>query len=115
MEESIFAATDSKAARALLGWTQGDLAKACNVSVSTIADFEKGDRVPIAANLTALRQGFEAAGIVFTSDGPTAYGEVSFWLMTEEVQTTLRFRYSFNRGSGDRRRLWRDRGRRYQH
>ena len=99
MEESIFAATDSKAARALLGWTQGDLAKACNVSVSTIADFEKGDRVPIAANLTALRQGFEAAGIVFTSDGPTAYGEVSFWLMTEEVQTTLRFRYSFNQGA----------------
>ena len=102
MSNSIFAADDSKASRALLSWTQGDLAKASNVSISTIADFEKGERAPIAANLTALQQAFEAAGVVFTPDGPTAYGEVSLWLMTKEVQTTLRFRYRFDQGAAVR-------------
>jgi DNA-binding XRE family transcriptional regulator len=36
-----------RAARALLAWKQGDLARAASVATSTIADFERGQRTPM--------------------------------------------------------------------
>lgn len=61
----------SRAARGWLGWSQDDLAARASVSLSTVRDFEKGRRTPIANNLDALRRAFDAAGIelVFDSDG----------------------------------------------
>lgn len=53
----------SRAARGWLDWSQEELAKRANVSLSTVRDFEKGRRVPIANNLLAVRQAIEAAGI----------------------------------------------------
>ena len=57
----------SKAARALLGWKQPDLAKAAKISISTVRDFELGQRKPIARNRAAILNAFEAAGIDFIS------------------------------------------------
>jgi len=58
-----------RAARALLGWSQGDLAASASVAVSTVADFERGHRSPVANNLDAIFQAFERADIRFTSGG----------------------------------------------
>ncbi len=55
----------SRAARALLGWTQPDLARAANVGRTTVAEFERGKSTPIANNMDAIRAALEAAGIVF--------------------------------------------------
>jgi len=54
-----------RAARAWLDWSQDDLAAAAHVSQSTVRDFEKGRRIPIANNLEAIRAALEAQGIGF--------------------------------------------------
>lgn len=58
-----------KAARALLAWSQQDLAKAANVATSTVADFERGQRTPVANNAQAIRGALEGAGIRFLPTG----------------------------------------------
>ncbi|MGA0532700.1 helix-turn-helix domain-containing protein [Hansschlegelia sp. KR7-227] len=55
-----------RAARALLDWTQEELANAANLSLSTVRDFEKGRRTPIPNNMLMLKQVFEDEGLVFT-------------------------------------------------
>jgi transcriptional regulator with XRE-family HTH domain len=57
-----------RAARGWLDWTQDDLAKRANVSISAVRDFERGRHTPITNNLSALRRAFEGAGIRFLSD-----------------------------------------------
>ncbi|MFD9901290.1 helix-turn-helix transcriptional regulator [Mesorhizobium sp. NPDC059025] len=49
----------------MLGWSQDELAQAANVARQTIADFERGARIPISNNLTAVRRTLENAGIEF--------------------------------------------------
>lgn len=56
-----------RAARGWLDWTQKDLADRASVGLSTVKDFEKANRTPIANNLAAMRQAFEAAGIRFVA------------------------------------------------
>ena len=58
-----------RAARGWLDWSQSDLATAASVSLSTVRDFEKGRRVPIANNLGAMESALHAKGVVFFSDG----------------------------------------------
>jgi ribosome-binding protein aMBF1 (putative translation factor) len=53
----------SRAARAWLDWSQEDLAKRASVALSTVRDFEKGRRTPIANNLEAIRRVLAEAGI----------------------------------------------------
>ncbi|HEY0330769.1 MAG TPA: helix-turn-helix transcriptional regulator [Rhodopseudomonas sp.] len=55
----------SRAARALINWSQPQLAEASRTGVSTIRDFETGKRTPIANNLTAIQAALEAAGVEF--------------------------------------------------
>jgi transcriptional regulator with XRE-family HTH domain len=57
----------SRAARGLLDWSQTELGVRANLSESTIRDFEKGRRVPVINNLTAIRAALEAAGVEFTN------------------------------------------------
>ncbi len=64
----------SRAARGWLDWSQDDLAKRAQVSLSTIRDFEKGRRIPIKNNLDAIRLSFEMAGVSFLSRGEVAIG-----------------------------------------
>ncbi len=49
----------------MLGWSQDELAAASQVSISTIATFERSERTPTKANLSALKHAFEQAGLVF--------------------------------------------------
>ena len=58
-----------RAARALLAWSQQDLAKASGVATSTVADFERGQRTPVANNAQAIRGALEGAGIRFLPTG----------------------------------------------
>src|SRR5215475_11154911 len=58
-----------RAARALLAWSQQDLARAAHVGPSTVADFERGHRTPVANNADAMRNALEAAGISFLPGG----------------------------------------------
>src|SRR5258708_30523492 len=58
-----------RAARALLAWSQQDLAKAAKVATSTVADFERGSRTPVANNAQAIREALEGAGIRFLPTG----------------------------------------------
>lgn len=57
-----------KAARALLAWSQGDLAKASGVSEPTIARLESQDSDTIggrASTAAAIRKALEAGGVEF--------------------------------------------------
>src|SRR5689334_5577785 len=58
-----------RAARALLAWSQEDLARAVHIGASTLADFERGHRTPIANNAEAMRIALETAGISFLPGG----------------------------------------------
>jgi predicted transcriptional regulator len=59
-----------KAARALLGWTQPDLAAASGVSVPTIARLESEDGTlgGRASTGDAIRAALESAGVIFVAE-----------------------------------------------
>ena len=58
-------AAQCRAARALLDWTQDQLAENAQVARATIADFERNIRMPMRQNLVAIVASFEAAGVEF--------------------------------------------------
>lgn len=47
----------------MLGWSQENLAQAANVARQTIADFERGARIPIVNNLASVAAALQKAGI----------------------------------------------------
>lgn len=53
-----------RAARALLNWTQSDLAERVSISAVSIRAFEKGGEMR-DSNLKLIRMTFEAAGVTF--------------------------------------------------
>ncbi|MBJ7532762.1 helix-turn-helix transcriptional regulator [Rhodomicrobium vannielii ATCC 17100] len=61
----------SRAARAWLEWSQEDLAKRASVALSTVRDFEKGRRTPIANNLEAISRVLSSEGVqlLFDAEG----------------------------------------------
>ena len=61
-----------RAARGFLDWSQNDLASASNVGLSTVRDYEKGRRVPIANNLAAIKAALSKMGIDFSSSETVA-------------------------------------------
>ena len=61
-------AAQSRAARALLDWSQDDLATNAQVARATVADFERNTRAPMRQNLVALIAALEAAGIEFIGE-----------------------------------------------
>jgi transcriptional regulator with XRE-family HTH domain len=63
-------APQCRAARALLDWTQADLATAAAVSPGTVRGFESGRHALHRASAAAIRQALEAGGVVFLDPGP---------------------------------------------
>jgi transcriptional regulator with XRE-family HTH domain len=64
----------SRAARGWLAWSQAELAKQANVSVRTVAAFERSEKKPLLNHLAILRRVIETAGIrlLFDEDGAPA-------------------------------------------
>jgi transcriptional regulator with XRE-family HTH domain len=60
---------ESRAARGLLNWSQTRLAEASLLGISTVRNFEAELRETTTANLAAVRNAFERAGVIFESDG----------------------------------------------
>jgi DNA-binding XRE family transcriptional regulator len=54
-----------RAARALLNWTQDELATKVGVALRTIRDFENERRQPLKVVRSSIQQAFEQAGIEF--------------------------------------------------
>ncbi len=66
-----------RGARAVLEWSQEQLATEAGVNRMTIADFEQGKRSPLRNNLVMIRQAFEQQGITFIDEngGPPGLRE----------------------------------------
>jgi transcriptional regulator with XRE-family HTH domain len=54
-----------RAARALIGLSQGEVSKVSGVSEKTLADFEREARQPYQRTLAAIRSALESAGVEF--------------------------------------------------
>src|ERR1017187_1569178 len=67
--DACIAPTQVRAARALLGWNQRELAEKAKVAASTVADFERGKHTPVPNNLDALRAALEAGGVSLLPGG----------------------------------------------
>ena len=78
-----------RAARAWLGWSQQELARRARVGLSTVKDYERGDRRPTTNHLIAMREAIEEAGIrlTFRNDGIPAGIEIGepIWGSAVEV------------------------------
>jgi DNA-binding transcriptional regulator YiaG len=63
-----------RGARALLDMTQPDLARAANLGLSTIVDFERMRRAVSKEAIAALKVALEQRGIVFISENGGGLG-----------------------------------------
>ncbi|ARE38325.1 hypothetical protein RGUI_0184 [Rhodovulum sp. P5] len=61
-------ASQCRAARGLLGWSQGQLAGEAGIAVRTLISFEGEERVPRRATIDAMREALEAAGVEFIEE-----------------------------------------------
>ena len=92
-----------KAARALIGWTQRDLATKAKVSMASLANYERGASTLMANNLAAIQAALEAAGIIFlngTSPGVR--------MRVPPVRADIGVMASIAAAVGGRRRRWRE-------
>lgn len=68
-------AAQIKAARALVGLTQDDIAKATELSVQTIKRMESvGTERSTAGNVDSVKKALQAAGVIFLEDGEATSG-----------------------------------------
>ena len=60
-----------RAARALLGWSQGELAEASGLAIATIKRMEsaRGPMKSSAENVLKVQQALEDAGVIFIDQG----------------------------------------------
>lgn len=63
-----------RAARALLGWKQTDLAAASGVSEISVKNIERGATDARGSTLGKIQSAFDAAGVVFLDPGDTRDG-----------------------------------------
>jgi transcriptional regulator with XRE-family HTH domain len=61
-------ASQCRAGRALIDWTQQQLSQAASIDVQTVVDFEKRFRAADETTRRRLRAALEAAGVVFISE-----------------------------------------------
>jgi predicted transcriptional regulator len=58
-----------RAARALLGWSQADLAENAGLSEISVKNIERGAATPKTSTMEALITAIEKAGVEFTNGG----------------------------------------------
>ncbi len=87
-------AAQCRAARALLDWSQDQLAANAQVARATIADFERNVRTPMRNNLVSIVSSLEAAGVGFVPESDEGCG-VRFQKIEHEYSTNLKV---WNRG-----------------
>ncbi|WP_345741344.1 helix-turn-helix transcriptional regulator [Phaeobacter inhibens] len=63
-----------RAARALISMTQPQLAKAADVGLSTVVDFEKERRKVSDTSIKSLLSALEESGVVFISENGSGAG-----------------------------------------
>jgi len=63
-----------RAARALLDWSQQQLADAARVGVVTVRQLESGAAQPRNSTVDVLTRALESAGVQFLADGDVAAG-----------------------------------------
>ncbi|MGH8507082.1 MAG: HNH endonuclease [Stenotrophobium sp.] len=83
-----------RSARSLLKWSQLQLAESAGVAISTIADFERGERTPIPNNLTAIRDALERAGARFLPGGVVFGYDLKLFFITLTGGFEMNVRYS---------------------
>ena len=66
MSDDQISPAQMRAARALLGWNQQQLARAARVGLSTIKDAEIGKRTPMMQNSRSIQKTLEDGGVEFT-------------------------------------------------
>ncbi|ESY72616.1 XRE family transcriptional regulator [Mesorhizobium sp. LNHC252B00] len=66
--------TQCRAARALISWTQQQLADTARVGVATLQNFETGSSTPRHATVEVLQRALGVAGVVFLDDGEMVDG-----------------------------------------
>jgi len=64
-------AAQVRAARALLGWSQGDLAERAGISKQTVNRIESGNMDARFSTVSALDEAFRGAGVVMGEDHPS--------------------------------------------
>lgn len=74
-----------RAARAMIDWSQQDLADVAKVGNATIRNFESGRTTPQHSTLQVLRSALEAAGVSFQGDGETLDGGPGVRLRREQA------------------------------
>lgn len=67
--EFVITGAQIRAARALIGWKQTDLAAASGVSEISIKNIERGATDPRGSTLAAIQDAFSKAGVVFLDPG----------------------------------------------
>lgn len=67
-------AAQIRAARAILGWKQTDLATAAGLSEMSVKNIERGVTDPRASTLSAIQAAFEKGGVVFLDPGSNRDG-----------------------------------------
>ena len=63
-----------RAARALLGWKQADVAAHSGVSLMSIKNIERGATDPRSSTLRAIQSALESGGVIFLETGSTREG-----------------------------------------
>jgi transcriptional regulator with XRE-family HTH domain len=84
-------ASQCRAARALLDWSQDQLAENAQVARATIADFERNARIPMRNNLVSIVSALEAAGVAFIPENGEGAG-VRFRKVELEYSNTVKTR-----------------------
>jgi DNA-binding XRE family transcriptional regulator len=76
-----------RAARALIGWKQAELAKAAGISEISVKNIEREATDPRSSTVAAIQAAFEKAGVVFLEPGDVRDGGEGVRLKKSEKRT----------------------------